>query len=243
MLTEAQATADLYVERLGVRPTPIGCFIDADTVVAAQHSRERVLFINPLLSKGVAIVVALAILLEKRRPDITIEVLGSRGDLWDDVLHALSAAFGSPRTELANVVFTENTADMRPVYGRARVLLAPSVWWECWGRVTTEASLNGIPSLITSSGGLAEAAGAGGVQLELPPACFKSPYTALPSMAVLEQALKFIERCYDDTAYYSALSQAAVASARTNHSLEAGTVRLMAALAPLVERRAGDHIG
>lgn len=242
MLTESEATADLYYERLGVRPTTMGCIIDAGTAVAEKHSRERLLFINPSLNKGVAIVVALAILLEKRRPDITIEVVGSRGDFWEDVLHALSAAFGAPRTELANVVFTPNTVDMRPVYGRARVLLAPSVWFECWGRVATEASLNGIPSLITSSGGLSEAAGAGGVQLELPAACFKPPYTALPSLAVLDKAIQFIEHCYDDSEFYSELSQAAVAFARTNHSLEAGTVRLMAALAPLVERRAGDRL-
>ena len=35
--------------------------------------------------------------------------------------------------------------DMRSVYAKCRILLAPSVWEEAYGRVVTEAQISGIP--------------------------------------------------------------------------------------------------
>jgi glycosyltransferase involved in cell wall biosynthesis len=70
------------------------------------------------------------------------------------------------RSELpANVTLHPPTRDMRPLYARARLLLAPSQWEEAWGRVATEAQVSGIPVLASNRGGLPEAVGNGGILL------------------------------------------------------------------------------
>jgi glycosyltransferase involved in cell wall biosynthesis len=45
---------------------------------------------------------------------------------------------------------------MRAFYGSLQLLVVPSLWFEAWGRVVTEAQLNGIPVLGTDRGGLPE---------------------------------------------------------------------------------------
>ncbi len=81
---------------------------------------------------------------------------------------------GAPQA-LPNVIVTPPQADMRPVYGRARVLLAPSLWWESGARVIAEAMLNGIPAFVTAHGGSPEMAGEGGITLQLPPQFHEAP--------------------------------------------------------------------
>ena len=58
------------------------------------------------------------------------------------------------------------TSDMKTVYGRTRILLAPSKWEEAWGRVASEAHCSGIPVVGSRRGGLPEAVGPGGVVLD-----------------------------------------------------------------------------
>lgn len=238
LLTDSQATADLYARRLGVAPVPVGAFIDPVRVVAQQHARERVLFVNPRPEKGAAIVVRLAMLLERCRPDIVFEVVESRGG-WAEMLRRVSGAMGSPREVLDNVVVTPTTEDMRPVYGRARVLLAPSLWWESAGRVVAEAMLNGIPAIITDNGGMPEMMHDGGIVLKLD-ACFHKDLDRLPPDSALEPVLQHLEALFDDEAQYAALSRCAAQVGRTVHSLQASTARLLQALAPLAQQRCGD---
>lgn len=64
---------------------------------------------------------------------------------------------------LSNVTIMRRTNNMKKVYSQAKVLLAPSQWEECWGRVATEAQISGIPVLASDSGGLTEAVGPGGI--------------------------------------------------------------------------------
>ena len=52
---------------------------------------------------------------------------------------------------------------MADEYAEARILLVPSVWEEAWGRVVTEAQVNGIPVLASAIGGLPESVGPGGI--------------------------------------------------------------------------------
>lgn len=239
VLTDSQATAGLYQQRLGLALVPVGAFIDPARVLAPQHTRERVLFVNPVPEKGAAIVVRLAMLLEARRPDIVFEVVESRGS-WAGMLQKVSAALGTPRTSLANVVVTPNTGDMRPVYGRARAVLAPSLWWESAGRVVAEAMLNGIPALVTGRGGLPEMLGDGGLVWALDEQFHVDGYTRVPPDAVLEPVLQWLESLYDDPALYAALCAQALRVGQQVHSLQASTARLLAALAPLLARCAGD---
>lgn len=46
---------------------------------------------------------------------------------------------------------------MEPVFDNISVLVVPSLWYEAWGIVATEAQLRGIPVLAADVGGLAEA--------------------------------------------------------------------------------------
>lgn len=239
IITDSQATADMYERTQGYKAVPVGYFIDPATVVANNHSRERLLFVNPSLEKGVGIIVLLALLLEKRRPDIVFEVVESRGS-WQKMLELISNELGTSRKTLANVVVTPNTADMRPIYGRARLLLAPSLCWESAGLVVGEAMLNGIPAIVTDRGGMPEMIQNGGLKLQLPTACYEKPYMSLPKTEMLEPLIAEIIKLYDDEDYYAGYAEKARQVGQTFHGLDTSTRRVMEALQPLVERRAGD---
>lgn len=239
VLTDSLATAAFYQQRLGVVPVPVGAFIDPVRVVAQQHVRQRVLFVNPVPEKGAWIVVRLAMLMERRRPAMVFEVVESRGG-WANMLQQVSAALGQPREALSNVVVTPHTTDMRPVYGRARVLLAPSLGWESAGRVVAEAMLNGIPALVTNHGGLPEMVQDGGLVVKFDASFHADGLTRVPSDAALEPVLQWLEALYDDAANYTALCARAARVGAKHHSLDASTARLVLALAPLEARRAGD---
>jgi glycosyltransferase involved in cell wall biosynthesis len=239
VLTDSLATVELYTRRLGVAPVAVGTFIDPARVLAPQREPRRILFVNPSLEKGVAVVIRLALLLEQRRPDIVFEVVESRGN-WGAMLSAVSAAIGQPREALANVIVTAHTHDMRPVYARARLLLAPSLCWESAGRVLVEAQLNGIPAIITDHGGMPEMVQDAGVTLKLEAVFHEKPYTRIPPAAALEPLVQRLVALYDDESDYARLAAAARRVGQTHHR-DASTRRLLLALKPLVAQRAGDN--
>ncbi|OOY33977.1 hypothetical protein BOV88_12390 [Solemya velum gill symbiont] len=239
ILTDSRATADMYLERSGIPVTPIGAFIDPEPVIATQHERKHVLFINPSWAKGVSIVIMFALLLEKSRPDIIFEVVESRGN-WQLIFDAVLKELGQDRKSLDNIVITSHTTDMRPVYGRARLLLAPSLWWESSGRILAEAMLNGIPALITDRGGMPEMIDDAGYQLHLHDLMHEKPYTRLPRKEKLDEAADWITSMFDNEQLYQEEVKKAYAVGKRLHSLEASTARFEAALQPLLEQKAGD---
>lgn len=239
ILTDSQSTTDFYKENHGYPVTPVGAFIDPAQVVGEWPSRQRILLVNPSLEKGVGIFIQLAMLMAERRPDIVFEVVESRGD-WPRILSAVSRTIGRPVDTLPNVVVTPNTSDMRPVYARARLLMAPSLCRESAGRVAAEAMLNGIPAIVTKRGGLPEMVGDAAVFLEFPDEFYEPPYLNLPRLEIFEPLLARIERFYDDELHYQLYVARAREVARRRHSLEANTARLLKALAPLFAQRAGD---
>ncbi|TIW59462.1 MAG: glycosyltransferase, partial [Mesorhizobium sp.] len=87
------------------------------------------------------------------------------------------------------------TSDMKTVYGRTKILLAPSKWEEAWGRVASEAHCSGIPVVGSRRGGLPEAIGAGGVVLD-----YDAP---------LADWVATVRRLWSDKAEYDRLSAAA----------------------------------
>lgn len=239
IVTDSQATAGMYLERESYAITPVGAFIDPVSVVAAEHTRERLLFINPSLEKGAGLVIQLACLLEQRRPDIQFEVIESRGN-WQVLVKAVTQSIGSPKESLSNVIVTPHTDDMRSIYRRARVLLAPSFWWESSGRVIAEAMLNGIPALIAGHGGSSEMMQNGGLVLKFPPECHVKPFTHIPKIETLKPLVDLLIRLYDDQSYYNDLVLKAYSVGQSIHSLRASTKRLMDAFEPFVNQRAGD---
>jgi glycosyltransferase involved in cell wall biosynthesis len=96
-----------------------------------------------------------------------------------------------------NITLHPPRNDMRALYARARLLLAPSQWEEAWGRVATEAQINGIPVLASDRGGLPESVGPGGVL---------APHDA--SMDVWQEAFS---RIWDDEDRYRHYSEQALA--------------------------------
>ena len=238
IVTDSVATAAYYRKNHGIEPIPVGKFIDPARVIAKEHSRRNLLFINPLLQKGVGIVIQLALLLGKRRPDIIIEVVESRGN-WHAFVEKITARLGDPHDRLDNVLVTAHTTDMCPVYGRARLLLAPSLWWESGPRVAVEAMLNGIPAIVSNCGGIAEMIGNAGIRFDVPDACHKKPFVTLPGMDLLEPVVDRIIRLYDDEELYAVFVSRAFEVARTKHSMEISVRRLMDAFDPLLLKMQG----
>jgi glycosyltransferase involved in cell wall biosynthesis len=97
---------------------------------------------------------------------------------------------------LGNVVLEGRTDDMKSVYGRTRILLAPSKWEEAWGRVASEAHCSGIPVIGSRRGGLPEAIGDGGVVLD-----YDAP---------VEEWISELRRLWRDESHYDRLSAAAL---------------------------------
>ncbi|MBS1196665.1 MAG: group 1 glycosyl transferase [Proteobacteria bacterium] len=241
ILCDSLATARFYAETQSYAVTPIGAFINPGQVIPAEHSRQHILFVNPTLEKGVAVLIQLALMLEQRRPDIVFEVVESRGG-FADILRRVSSALGDQRESLANVIVTPNTDDMRPVYSRARLIIVPSLCWDSGARVLAEAMLNGIPAIVTDHGGSPEMIQDGGLKFALPPEFHTPPYDRIPLPAMLEPLVEAITRFFDDPGYYLETAQRAMAVGQTLHKIDTSTQRLLQAIEPWLAKRVGNAV-
>jgi glycosyltransferase involved in cell wall biosynthesis len=137
----------------GIKPVVIPPLVRPERVRTAT-SRSRVLFVNPVLKKGVDVVFWLA----KTRPDIPFDVVEcwplSRLE-WDRLTARARAT--------SNVTLHRAEIDPSRLYRHAKIVLVPSLWEESWGRVVTEAHCSGIPALASNRGGLPESVGPGGM--------------------------------------------------------------------------------
>jgi glycosyltransferase involved in cell wall biosynthesis len=179
-------TARAYEARFGIRSTVIPPTIDPARY-RTKTSGEYVTFINPYTEKGFEKAIEIA----ARCPDIPflfVESWKLDGERRVEVEKTLS--------RLANVTFEGRTDDMKTVYGRTRILLAPSKWEEAWGRVASEAHCSGIPVLGSRRGGLPEAIGEGG--------------TVLDYDAPVEQWITALRRLWSDDGHYRELSAKAL---------------------------------
>lgn len=101
---------------------------------------------------------------------------------------------------LPNVTFMRRTSDMSTIYGRTKILLAPSQWEEAWGRVASEAHCSGIPVFGSDRGGLSQAIGPGGI--------------VLAHNAPIEDWVAALRKLWSDEATYDSMSETAVAYAK-----------------------------
>ncbi len=149
-------TADRYRQAYGVDPVVVYPVI-APEKYQTQTTKENVTFINPVPVKGRDIAIEIA----RHCPEIPFSFIEgwhlSRGQR-DTLMQKLSG--------LSNVSLSASQKDMRTVYGKCKILLAPSVWEEAYGRVATEAQLSGIPVVASNRGGLPEAVGPGGILID-----------------------------------------------------------------------------
>ncbi len=179
-------TADRYKSAFGVDPMVIEPLINGHEKYTTTTSRENVTLVNPHRFKGVNLAMELA----RHCPDIPFNFV----ETWP--LSAIErATLCGQLKQLPNIQLSPSTQDMKQVYSRCKILIAPSQWEEAYGRVVTEAQFSGIPVIASNRGGLPEAVGPGGIVLN-------------PDGA-LENWLAELRRLWSDSAYYSDLSAAA----------------------------------
>ena len=155
-----------------------------------ETSRQNVTFINPSPLKGRDIALGIA----ARCPDIPFTFVKA----W--LLNATEQEeLQEKLSTLHNVTLLEPQKDMRAVYGKCKILLAPSLWNEGYGRIATEAQFSGIPVVASTRGGLPEAVGTGGVLID--------------PEAPIENWVAAIRKLWQDDRAYSEMSAAARAYA------------------------------
>jgi glycosyltransferase involved in cell wall biosynthesis len=103
-----------------------------------------VLMINPCAVKGLSIFLALA----ARFPKHKFAALQG----WGTTSADRTAIGRQPNVKLLSTV-----KNIDEVLGQARLLLMPSLWYEGFGLIATEAMLRGLPVVASDSGGLVEA--------------------------------------------------------------------------------------
>ncbi len=183
-------TAQRYRAAFGVEPVIIQPLINGQAKYATATTRENVTFINPHPFKGVTVALELA----RQCPDIPFSFIETWPLSPED-----RAMLNSQLPHLPNIKLLPQTLDMKSVYGRCKILLAPSIWEEAYGRVVSEAQFSGIPVIASDRGGLPEAVGPGGIMLN-------------PDSAI-EHWVNAVRRLWNDPYYYNELSAEAYAYA------------------------------
>ena len=152
-LANSKFTASRVASELGIEAPVVQPLVCRDAY-RTKTSRRHVLFVNPIPKKGVNTAFELA----RRNPDIPFVFLES----WQMPRSQIESLERAVAT-LPNITLRRATLRMADEYAQARILLVPSVWDEAWGRVVTEAQVNGIPVIASAIGGLPESVGPGGV--------------------------------------------------------------------------------
>ena len=237
-ITDTNATRDYYRNKLNIDPYPIGKFIGGDKINKNKNiPKNRLLYINPSMAKGAAIVVVLARLLERLGSSIIIEIVESRGD-WEAVLALVNKTLGLTANHCpANIIITPNTSEMAEIYARTKLLIVPSLWWESGARVIAEAQLNGIPVIATLSGGNAEMVGEGGLLITLPKACHEKPYLTIPSEEGLLSVAKKIIEIFHNEEYYKKLSISALENSKLTSDIHKNISKLNLHLNNIIEKK------
>jgi glycosyltransferase involved in cell wall biosynthesis len=149
-------TARRYAGVFGIEATVIPPTIDRKLYETVSEG-NLVTFIGPVPAKGLdrAIEIAAAC---PEIPFLFVESWLLSAEQRDEL--------GRRIADVPNIRFERRAADMKTLFRRTRLLLAPSRWEEAWGRVASEAHCSGIPVIGSSRGGLAEAIGPGGTVLD-----------------------------------------------------------------------------
>lgn len=243
LLTDSETTVKYYREAEHLDVKAVGEFINPAAVIASQRTDNFVTFINPCYQKGVAAVARLILMANKERPDIKFQIIETR-EKFVSALQTLR----NPDDDKLGTAFknqTFNNIAIRPavskvseIYAASAVVLAPSVGYESWGRVATEAVMNGIPVLASDRGGLPEAVNGGGYNLSLPDYITDDTNTwaILPREEDMREWADKLYELYDNrVAWYDKCRKAA-----EGLSPDVSADRLLTILKPYLEKRAGD---
>lgn len=239
IMTDSKASENMYRSRDHIRMIPTGEIFDTSNFVAKKRDPKYVTFINPSFEKGLAIFAKLALRCKTELPDLRFLVVNSRGNFAENVqyLHVKGDKNQHPFTpkDFSNVDMTPGTNNMRPIFGSTKVLVAPSLWWESWGRVATEAVFNNIPVLSSTSGGLPEAAGGAGIHLQAPAHCV-ADYLSIPDDEEIEPWFEALKRLLNED------WSAQLTKAQEELGIEKGLDRVIQILMPYIQERRNTHI-
>ena len=217
-IANSEFTSRRYKELFGIDSIVLPPTMRGEEYVS-QRMPANVTFINPHPLKGRDIALDIA----ERCPEIPFTFIES-WSLGPDHL----AELRSRLAVLPNVTFQRRTKDMKGIYSKAKILLAPSVWEEAWGRVATEAQFSGIPVVASDIGGLPEAVGPGGVLLDP-----KGP---------IEPWVDAVKHLWGDDAFYRQKSEAALAYSKRPEISPGGQIEtILAAATALMSKPANDE--
>ncbi len=242
VLTDSKASAAFYGNNFGINVMTSGPFIRPENVVAQKREPKYITLVNPVPEKGLSIFARMALMAGQQLPDLKFLVVESRGSFAEG-LAKLYEETGKKTKKKAhtftpqmfpNVDIAKHTNDMRQVYALTRALLAPSLWFENWGRVATEAVMNGIPVLGSTSGGLPEAIGEGGVCIETPERC-RRDYCYVPSESEVQPWLDALKKMLKED--YSERCAKTAAALDPNVSAK----RVLELFTPLLNRAASTY--
>jgi glycosyltransferase involved in cell wall biosynthesis len=152
VIANSKFTAKITNEICTVEPIVIYPTINKTKYQCKSDLKEFITIINPTKSKGAEIFLKIA----ERLPDKKFIVVGGSKKLLNNVINK----------NLDNITFLEKTSNIADVYAKTKILLAPAVWPEPFGRVVIEAGVSGIPTIASNLGGLPEAVGNGGILID-----------------------------------------------------------------------------
>ena len=187
--------AAYYRHKLGLECHCLPNLIDFDRARATDRDPRYVTFVNPSHEKGVFIFARIADELGRRRPDIPLLVVESRGT------EQTLVDCGLDLRASGNVSVMAHTPDPRHFWGVTKVCLMPSLWWENQPLVAIEAMINGIPVIGSDRGGITEALGESGIVLGLPQRLTRTT-RELPTAEEVKTWIKAIIALWDDPAAY-----------------------------------------
>lgn len=181
VLTDSQMTATLYANRDQMNCVPIGQFIDPEYVIAKKREPTYITLVNPDFGKGVSIFAKLAKVCQTELPELQFLTINNRANFADKVIRLYEIdekgekVYPFTAQDFPNVFMSEATHDMRLIYEKAKVVMVPSLFYESWGRIASEAILNDIPVIGNDIGGIKDAIGAGGITITPSPRLINNP--------------------------------------------------------------------
>ncbi|MCK4352411.1 glycosyltransferase family 4 protein [candidate division WOR-3 bacterium] len=155
VISNSKFMRDLCKRWYGIESTVISPFIQLKDYLCNNSSlREKVTFIIPEVIKGAKIFLELSKILKSRK----FLVIGKAKE--NDIKKELKS--------IPNVEYIEEIENMKRVYRRTKILIAPSICPEPFSRACVEAMANGIPCIVSNRGGLPEVVGNAGIIIENP---------------------------------------------------------------------------
>ena len=240
IFTESKETANQY-QKIGINVKDVGPFINSEKILIKKHRPQYITFVNPIHEKGVALAARLALMAEKKYPDLKFLFVESRGNtknIFESLYNADdSNDYPLKIRQLQNLEIVQHTNDMREIYSKTSLLLVPSLCYESFGLVVTEAMMNGIPVLASQSGGLVENVGDGGQCLEVP-YLTKNDWKRIPTEDEVQPWFNALYNMLNKNNYAKWQKKAYESSKRYNISKSID--KILELLKPLFEKKAGS---